>query len=203
MIKAVFFDYDGVLTPDKTGTYTTCRYIHGITGISIDKLSQCYRQFNKVLNTGKKTHKDIWPQFCECIGKSLDIQVLQDAFDSTPLNEAVFQLASRIGNKYKIGIITDNKKDRIIYLRKKQGLDKIFDSIIVSANVSCGKDDEKIFFHAAESVGVRPEDCVFIDNQKENLVVPAKIGYKTVFYDHEKNNIAALIKELQSIGVDI
>jgi len=203
MIKAVFFDYDGVLTPDKTGTYTTCKYIHGVTGIDIDKLEQCYKQFNKVLNTNQKTHQDIWPQFCDCIGQSLDIQILQDAFDSTPSNKEVFQLASRIKNKYKIGIITDNKKDRIVAVRKKFGLDDIFDSIIVSADVGCGKDNERIFYQAAESVGVRPEECVFIDNQRKNLVVPVRIGYKTIFYDHEKNDVSALIKELQGFGVDI
>lgn len=203
MIKAVFFDYDGVLTPDKTGTYTTCKYIHRVTGIDIDKLEQCYRQFNKVLNTGKKTHQDIWSQFCECIGQILDIQILQDAFDSTPLNEAVLQLASRIGDKYKIGIITDNKKDRIVAVRKKYGLDNIFDSIIVSADIGCGKDDERIFYQAAESVGIKPEECVFIDNQSKNLVVPARMGYKTIFYDHERNDVSALIKELQGFGVDI
>lgn len=203
MIKAVFFDYDGVLTPDKTGTYTTCKYIHGVTGIDINKLEQCYRQFNKVLNTGQKTHQDIWSQFCDCIGQSLGIRILQDAFDSTPSNEAVLQLASRMGNKYKIGIITDNKKDRIVAVRKKSGLDNIFDSIIVSADVGCGKDDERIFYQAAESVEVRPEECVFIDNQRKNLVVPVRIGYKTIFYDHERNDVSALIKELQGFGVDI
>jgi len=33
MIKAVFFDFDGVLTLDKTGSLTTARYISVATGI--------------------------------------------------------------------------------------------------------------------------------------------------------------------------
>lgn len=203
MIKAVFFDYDGVLTPEKTGTYTTCKYMHGVTGIDIDKLSQCYRQFNGVLNTGQKTHQEIWPAFCECIGQHMDIGILREAFGSTPSNEPVLRLASRIGNRYKIGIITDNKKDRMVAVTKKYGLDKIFDSIIVSADVGCGKDDERIFRIAAESVGAEPEECVFIDNQMKNLSVPERIGYRTIFYDHEKNDVAALIREIQDFGVDI
>jgi putative hydrolase of the HAD superfamily len=203
MIKAVFFDYDGVLTPDKTGTYTTCKYINQATGIDTQKLCMCYSQFKEVLNTGQKTHEDIWPLFCDCIGQDLDIGLLQDAFDSTLCNEPMLRLASAIKDKYKIGIITDNKKDRIAVLRKKYELDRIFDSIIISAEIGCGKDDEKIFYKAAESLGVSLKECVFIDNQSKNLVVPARIGYKTVFYDHEKNDIAALIKALREFGVDV
>ena len=203
MIKAIFFDYDGVLTPDKTGTYTTCKYISKVTGIDIDKLSQCYRQFNEVLNTGKKTHKDIWLQFCECIGQSLDIQIIQYAFDSTPLNESVYNLAVSLKEKYKVGIITYNKKDRLVALTKKYEMDKVFDSIIVSADVGSGKEDDKIFYAATNSIGVKPEECVFIDNHKKNLIIPAQMGFKTIFYDLEKNDVQLLKKELQDLGVDV
>ena len=203
MIRAVFFDYDGVLTTDKTGTYTTCRYLNEVTGIDIDRLHQCYTGFNSVLNTGKKLHRDIWPSFCRCIGQDIDIRLLRDAFYSTPSNDDVMDLAKLLGERYKIGIITDNKEERMDAVTERFGLDKIFDSIIISARVGYRKDDERIFFAAAKSIMIKPERCVYIDNQEKNLMIPRRLGFKTIFYDHEKNDFIRLKKQLQDLGVRI
>jgi len=203
MIKAVFFDYDGVLTPDKSGGYTTCRYIHQTTGIELDRLISCYKKRNRDLNLGKVTHQEIWQDFCQCVGQQIDIGILPDAFNSTPSNDAMYELARKLRTKYKTGIITDNKKDRWDNVTRKFGLDGLFDILVLSANVGAEKDSEEPFRYATETLGVKPEGCVFIDNKKENLVAPARMGIKTIFYDNEKNDIAALIKELKGFGVDI
>jgi len=203
MIKAVFFDYDGVLTPDKSGAYTTCKYIHQSTGIDLDNLISCYKKHSRHLNLGKITHQDIWQDFCQCLGQFINIKILQDAFNSTPSNEVMYELARKIRTHCKTGIITDNKKDRWNVVIRKFSLDRLFDILVLSANVGAEKDSEKIFFAAANSLGVKPEECIFIDNKRANLVAPSRMGFKTIFYDHEKNDITALIKELQGFGVDI
>jgi len=203
MIKAIFFDFDGVLTTDKTGSYTTCKYLYEKTGIEIQKLTSCYSKFKHELNTGKKMHKDIWPELCECIGYKINFKLLQKAFDSTPSNKIMYKLAARLKQNYKTGIITYNKKDRFDYLTKKLSLEKLFDTIIVSADVGSGKQDKKIFYHAVKSIHVKLNECIFIDNQKKNLVVPKKIGIKTIFYNDSDNNVGLLIEKLRSNGINV
>ena len=159
MINAIFFDFDGVLTPDKTGSYTICTYISKATGIDFDKFSLAYRKYNNDLLYGKTTHEYIWKTLCS--GIEIDIRHLHDSFVNTPINWPVFELAKHLKKKYKTGIITDNKADRISVIAEKYELGKYFDTIVVSTSVGSGKGDEKIFRKAVDSAGVSYIESVF------------------------------------------
>ena len=60
MIKAIFFDFDGVLTLDNTGSFTTCFNISKDAGLDLNKTLICYRKNRIDLNLNKTTHKKIW-----------------------------------------------------------------------------------------------------------------------------------------------
>jgi putative hydrolase of the HAD superfamily len=196
MIKAIFFDFDGVLTLDKTGSYTICKYISKKTGIDFEKLSQSYKKFNNDLLYGKTTHEKIWPNLCLELNSELDIKHLFDSFINTPINFSIYNLIKKLKISYKTGLITDNKKDRMIAIIEKQNLNKIFNTIIVSADIGSGKDNDDIFNKAIDSLDVKHEECIFIDNQEKNLLIPKKLGMNVIFYNHEKNDVNELISKL-------
>ncbi|MBU0589132.1 MAG: HAD-IA family hydrolase [Gammaproteobacteria bacterium] len=203
MLKAVFFDFDGVLTTDKTGSATTTHYISQKTGIELSTVKAAFARHNTALTLGKTTHSEIWRQLCDDLGQSLSISLLHEAFESTPLNKEMFTLARSLRQAYLVGIITDNKKDRIDYLRRQHNLDALFDFVIVSAEVGSDKGEQSIFLTALRSTGVKASEAVFIDNNKENLMVPSALGMKTCFHDDERNDVQVLVKLLQELGVAI
>lgn len=100
-----------------------------------------------------------------------------------------------------MGIITDNKKDRIDHLKEYQGLVSVFDPIVVSAEVGSDKESTEIFLHALRCAGVGPKEAVFIDNNRVNLAAPNALGIKTIFHDDEKNDIEDLLRSLDALGV--
>lgn len=59
MIKAILFDFDGVLTIDKAGSTTITNYISQKTGISLDLVKSCYYKYNKRLLYGEISHEDM------------------------------------------------------------------------------------------------------------------------------------------------
>ena len=201
MIKAVFFDYDGVLTTDKTGSQTTTRYLSRVTGIELPTVKDVFARYNRDLTLGKVTHTQIWPGICSALGRELSIGLLLEAFESTPMNSRVFSLARQLKERHSVGIITDNKKDRIDHLRQFQGLSSLFDPIVVSAEVGSDKGSAEIFLIALRHAGVSPEESVFIDNNKDNLAVPHALGIRTIFHDDEMNDIGALVSGLEVLGV--
>jgi putative hydrolase of the HAD superfamily len=91
VIKAVFFDYDGVLTTDKTGSLTTTRYLSEATGVDLAAVKATFGRHNSDLTLGRTTHHQIWPQICAALGKELDIGLLFEAFESTPVNAGMFR----------------------------------------------------------------------------------------------------------------
>jgi len=199
LIKAIFFDYDGVLTTDKTGSITTVRYLSKATGIDFSTLQQALATYNEDLTLGKTTHESIWPSLCEALGNRIDIALLRAAFESTPINNGVFELARELRLRYHVGIITDNKADRICHLRQFQKLDDYFSPIVVSAEIGASKGQPEIFAHALARAGITPNEGLFIDNNRQNLLVPNSLGIKTIFHDDERNDLVGLRHSIQEV----
>ena len=196
MIKAIFFDYDGVLTRDKTGSLTTNRFLSEYTGIPDEAVREAFRPHNAELNEGKKNYSEIWPDVCAVFRCALPRELLLAAFESTPLNEEVFALARELKKRCSVGIITDNKRDRIEHLRQYQRLDELFTPIVVSAEVRCTKTTAAIFEYALGCLEIPPEESLFIDNSAKNLLAPAALGMKTIYFDDEKNDVPDLAREI-------
>ena len=201
MINAIFFDYDGVLTTDKTGSLTTCRYVSRATGIDVGAVQAAFRPHNEALTLGKATHAEVWPAICRALGREISLTLLREAFESTPMNAGMFTLARDLKSRYSLGIITDNKKDRIDHLKRFQRLDLLFDPIVVSSEVGSTKEHMEIFRRAVDCVGFESQTCVFIDNNRANLVAPSGLGMQTIFHDDEKNDIAGLARALVARGI--
>lgn len=204
IVKAVFFDYDGVLTKDKTGTLTTNRFLSHQTSIPYERVAVAFRKHNSELNGGTTTYAAIWSAVCTSLGCKLPQELLVAAFESTPLNDEMLQLARNLKSRYAVGIITDNKKDRIDHLRKYQALDEVFAPIVVSAEIGHTKASKAIFEHAIASLKLSPQECVFIDNTPSNLVAAIKLGMGTIHFDHETDDVPNLAARLGSeYGVSV
>jgi len=200
MVKAILFDFDGVLTLDETGSQSICNYISQITGIDKNLFQNEYKKYNDDLLIGKLQHEDIWQSICNSVGMQIKIDILYDSFINTPINSemlAIVQKAKDIG--LKTAMVTDNKADRIKSIVAYHHWSSLFDIIAVSAEIGSGKDHEEIFYSVFETLAVNPDECVFIDNKKENLIIPSNLGVKTIFFDHSKNDINKLKKELADI----
>ena len=198
-IKAVFFDFDGVLTRDKTGSITTLRYLSSATGIAFDELEDAFREHNTALNLGRTTYTAIWPFVCRKLNRNLDIALLAAAFESTPINVGMLELAKNLRKTCATGIITDNKQDRMDHLKRSARLAAMFDPIVVSAEVGCDKHTPSIFERALALLAIEPQESVFIDNTASNLVPADALGMNTIYFDAEKNDIAALASTLEHV----
>lgn len=203
MIRTIFFDYDGVLTTDKSGSLTTFRYLSEASGVAYAIIDKAFAPYAGELLTGKKHYAQVWPQACETMGTKLDIGLLPRAFESTPLNAGMLTLARQLAMHHSVGIITDNNKDRMDHLRRHQHLDALFNPIVVSAEVGDSKRGKDIFLHALSFAGAAPGECIFIDNSESNLVAARALGMHAVFHDDEQNDIAALASELRQRGAVI
>ncbi len=198
-MKAILFDFDGVLTIDKYGSDSILRYLAENTPVSIDVLKREYYKINRGLLNGEYTHKDIWADYCKNVGFDIDFQILIDSFINTPLDNEMLSLVRELKTKYKIGMITDNKVDRITEILRFHNLTDLFDVVTISAECECGKNDRKIFDITLESLGVEPNDCVFIDNSEKNLVVPQELGIHTILFDDENRDIEEFKNHLNKL----
>lgn len=192
MLKGIFFDFDGVITMEKQGTPPMIAYIAETTGLPRETVEKAYRKHNRALLMGEVTHPDMWQPFCKELEIEIDYDILKGAFLNITLDQAVVGYIRELKQKYLIGMITDNKVDRIETILKEKGLEELFDVVVISAQVHCGKTDERIFAEALKRSGLEPGECVFIDNTAQNLEVPGEMGFRTVYFDDEKRDLTEL-----------
>lgn len=204
MIKAILFDFDGVLTTDATGTQSICNYICKKTGLDAETFKKEYYQYNKDLLYGKTNHENIWDTLCKGLNTNIDIKILKESFVNTPIDSEMIEIADKLKQQnYKIAMVTDNKKDRIDNIVNFYDQDKLFDVITISAEVGSGKDNNKIFEKTIKNLNVNAEECVFIDNQKKNLIIPESMGMEVIYFDHDKRSYDNLIEEFRKLSIEI
>lgn len=195
-MKAILFDFDGVLTTDKSGSASVLNDLSRRLKLPIDLLRREYYKFNEDLLCGKYTHRDIWTIFCENIGYDIPFDCLIESYRHTPIDVRMISLVRELKKSYKIGLITDNKIDRIEEILSFFHISNLFDAVSVSAECHCCKSGSEIFTRTMTLLNVQPHECIFIDNSKKNLVVPAALGVATVFFDDQSRDIEQLKREL-------
>jgi putative hydrolase of the HAD superfamily len=146
----------------------------------------------------------IWADLCRALKQEIPIQVLMDSFIHTPLDHEMMALAKRVKSQgYKVGMITDNKADRIKAVSDEWGFDELFDVICISASVGLSKSGKEIFWDTLGKIGVNAEESLFIDNNPQNLVIPRELGMSVIHFDHDERDYVGLINQLQKEGVKI
>lgn len=56
-----------------------------------------------------------------------------------------------------------------------------FDEVVLSTDHQIRKPDPRIFQITADKLGLRPEQCVFVDDTEDNLAAAARLGMTVVF----------------------
>jgi putative hydrolase of the HAD superfamily len=59
---------------------------------------------------------------------------------------------------------------------------ELFDAVVISAEVRMRKPEPRIFQLATEQIGLRPQECVFIDDIEENIAAAQAIGLVGVLH---------------------
>lgn len=199
MIKGIFFDFDGVITVEKMGSPTIISYIAKKIDRSYEQVEEAYRKHNNRLLSGEITHRDMWDTFCNDLQTDIDYNILTASFLNVTLDEGLINYIKELKESYIIGMITDNKSDRIRTILNHTVLGSLFDVVIISAEVQGRKTDRKIFKRTLEEANLASTECVFIDNTEENLVVPQKMGFQTILFDDEARDLLKFKEILQAI----
>lgn len=206
MIKAIFLDLDGVLTTDAKGSLTMSKNLcEMVPDLSVQEVLNSYRQDIDALNMGRISMGEVWKRMCTTFKISENAELLYEMMRKAPKNAEMFNLARSLSGKYRLGIITDNSRERMEILTTDMKLNELFDPIIVSAVEHASKNDGSttIFDAALRKAACYADEAIFIDNQEKNLVTPSKMGMKIYRHDDTKNDLSALRTALRDWGVEV
>ena len=76
--------------------------------------------------------------------------------------------------------IQNSKNEKVNHLNEAGQVMKIFDHIIESSKVGLRKPDPKIYYMSCDALGVKPEECIYLDDLGINLKPAREIGMTTI-----------------------
>lgn len=112
-----------------------------------------------------------------------------------PNEELLDYIATHLKQKYKIGLLS-NVSDDWLYTLFDEDQVALFDAKVLSHEIGVIKPHPKAYEAIAEKLGVKPEECVFIDDQKSNVEGAKAVGMQAFQY----TTVGDLITELDNLA---
>lgn len=198
-IKAIVFDYGGVLVNDPDEKII--KDIADNFKMSYEESLKIIKELVKPYQRGEISNEEFWKQFSKMANRELpkNYNSLWTDRMEVRIDYQIVDLVKKLKNKDFIVALLSNtilphaQRNRIV------GCYNLFDPIVLSFEVRVRKPEEKIFQIMLDKLNLSPENCVYIDDNKEYADVATKIGMHGIkFNSHEK-----LITDLQKLGVEI
>lgn len=183
-IKAVVFDAGGVITEWKKPLKKFLKQL----GVSAEDWMKAIKPDEESANKGLVEPDEYCQRIMRRLGYSNQWRLLRKVMPgSFQRIEQTFQLLAELKGKYRLAMLTNAFKGSVDALDKKTHHKQYFDLIIDSSVVGLVKPDKRIFLLTCKRLGLRPEDCLFVDDDEINIMAAEKLGFKTVhFTDPEK-----------------
>jgi len=174
MIKAIIFDYFGVISSNHYWNETT--HIKG-KGRSDDE----FLNLAKKVNLGQ-LH---WQRFLEAVANRTgqSPNEIESIYERERLDPQIVGLVKQLKETgYKTAILSNASHEFLEPVIKRAHLDSVFDKIIISSQFKLVKPDPRIYQIALDKLGVAAKEAIVIDDLATNVIAARELKIKAILY---------------------
>lgn len=186
MIKAVVFDFDGLIFNTETEFYKMYKHDLQKRGIDLplEIFSQCIGTTDEVMEN----------YVCEHILEPFDFPTWHKALRSTFIETTLAPIPRDGVREYleaaknaglKIGLATSSEREWIDVFLNRLGLMDFFDVIVTRELVERVKPDPALYLLACENLAVKPSEAVAFEDSLNGLNAALAAGMKCVVVPNE------------------
>ena len=200
MIKAILFDCGGVLIYPRGGWWQRAvdrDEILGGRALSVDpvKAEAAFKKYACLLDEGQLisglNHENrLRREFLSCMNRELSAGLSEEEMDrlahSLTYNDARYcayedsaEMLEKFKGMYRIGFLS-NAMPSMVRALTNMGFADGLDCFTVSCLIGCQKPDEGIYRTALKEMALPPEECVFVEDLKANLLTAARLGIHVI-----------------------
>lgn len=191
MIKAIVFDFAGVLTPGIVSPY-----VKGLP--KTDPKYLLFKESSHKWDMGEMSIDEFYAAIANITGT--DETILKTTFykDASYFPDMI-DLIKELKKNYKIVLFSNNFAYNLEQFFKYLGMRELFDEVIISSDHKMKKPDIRFYKKLLEVIGLNEKEIVFIDDTKENVDSGNKLGIRSFLFTDSKK----LKGELKTIGITI
>lgn len=195
-IKAIFFDFGGVI--QRTEYQSPRQKV-------AEKFRMEYEDIDKLVfnspsakqaTVGEIKESEHWNALAKRLKLSTDeIKNFEsEFFGGDVIDHEFMQFIRSLRPAYKTGLISNAWSDMREYLIRKK-LDDAFDTLTISAEVKIAKPDAKIYQIALDSLDVKAEESIFVDDVPVNIEACQKLGMQGILF----RDVNEVIRQIQKL----
>jgi len=195
-IKVIVFDVGGVLSKDMIDT--KLMDLADSYNLDVDTLLGAKKQYRDLADLGEISDSEFWIQILDHFGVEATVEDTEIDSYIVPV-EGTLDIAKSLSKKYRTAILSNDSKEMGALRRKKFGFDEIFDPIVISGYFGVKKPEARIYNILLEKLGTSAEECLFIDNNLDNVSAAQSVGIQTILFKSAEQ----LRKELLELGIEV
>ncbi len=179
MIRAILFDMDGlVLDTEKLYTRFWQEAAKAFGYPMTKEQALGMRSLNRGAGLAKmQSYFGASVEYDDIRGKRIE---LMDAFvekEGVALKPGIHELLEYLKKKgYKTAIATSSPLERTLLYLGSVGLEKSFDEMVSGYMVEKGKPEPDIYLYAAEKLGVKPSECMVLEDSPAGILAAHRAG---------------------------
>ena len=191
----MLFDFGGVLTTSVWDSFAAFLRTEGLDPDTIKNLfrsdPEALRDLRE-LETGALTEGEFEQKFGHRLGLEDPEGLIDSMFAGMKPDVAMVAAVKELRGAGLLTGLISNSWSTSHYDREM--LDELFDTAVISAEVGLHKPQPEIYRLAAERLGVAPEECIFVDDLRENCEGAEAVGMTAVRHRSASETIGRLTK---------
>jgi putative hydrolase of the HAD superfamily len=200
-MKGLLVDFGGVLT---TNVFDSFRDFCVAEGIDPDAIKRLFREEPRArelvrgLETGDLSENEFGERFGDLLGLDDRDGLVDRIFGGLRPDERMLDALRRAR---AAGVRTGLVSNSMGAGRYDRGtFPELFDGVVISGDVGMHKPQPEIFLLGAERAGVAPEECVFVDDLRENCEGAEAVGMTAILHRGAERTVPELERLL---GVEL
>ncbi len=179
MIRAILWDNDGVLVDTEGLYFQAGREILATQGVALTREDFVEQSLKK----GQSVFDFLPDQDAELIDllrlkRNARYRALLD--EGVRVLDGVVETLSALSGRALMGVVTGSRKDHFDIIHAQTNLLQFFEFVLTREDYKESKPHPDAYLTAMQSRGLKPEDCVVVEDSERGCVAASKAGLRVL-----------------------
>jgi pyrophosphatase PpaX len=194
MIKAVIFDVDGVLLDSYEANlkfYNDLLGKFGFQGPSREKFREFFHHTMKDgirIFSGSKSEEEVEKIFQAGLDREESPYPIELVSEPASLDETI----EKLSKDYDLAIVTSRVRQSVYGIPQLAKLKKYFKVVVSYEDTKKHKPNPEPLILAAQKLGLKPEECIYIGDAQTDIVAAKSAGMKPVLFPKNDDIVAEI-----------
>jgi HAD superfamily hydrolase (TIGR01509 family) len=201
MIRAIFWDNDGVLVDTEKLYFQATRELLARTGVTLTE--SLFKRIS--LTEGRSAfalaaEKGVSPEAIDRLHEERNRRYTELLEGGVRIMEGVEETLGELRGKVSQGIVTSSRREHFETMHRETGLLPHFDFILTREDFTLSKPDPEPYFTAMARCGLPPEGCLVVEDSPRGVAAAVAAGIRCIAVPNELTRGGAFAGAWRVVG---